>query len=388
MAGTINFGILDPNTPERVGSSIEQGRRNALVMQQAQQEQQMNALKLQQAQQEMEGQNALRKIYQESGGDTKKVIEGLKKAGQYPKAMQMESQLQKQLSDQDKAALELQKTKMEMGLKHFDYISQSLSGVKDQNSYDIARQHIGQTLGEDALANIPEVYNPSIIEQKKMQALPLKEQLAEQHRIVSDQLNQQRFGYQQQRDIAQMSQAERHFQAGQGLRQQELALKGKEVGGAAVKASEDERKAAGWLSQADNAYKNMLSAMGKEPSASEPGLLEAIAPEQIKGAFQSESRQQFKQGVDSLSEALLRAATGAGVNESEAKQKIKELTPSYLDKPAVKKQKLDAIPVYIASLKTRAGRASPESYSVPERGKAGAAQEPDLDALLKMYGGK
>jgi len=66
---------------------------------------------------------------------------------------------------------------------------------------------------------------------------------------------------------------------------------------------------------------------------------------------------------------LLRAATGAGVNKDEAKQKIDELTPKYLDKPEVKKQKLDAIPVYIESLKTRAGRAAPEGYQVPGKTK-------------------
>ena len=68
----------------------------------------------------------------------------------------------------------------------------------------------------------------------------------------------------------------------------------------------------------------------------------------------------FLQGARSLSEAALRAATGAGVNYEEARQKIEELTPVYGDKPAVIKQKLDSVKVYLDSLKSRAGRALPK----------------------------
>jgi hypothetical protein len=44
-------------------------------------------------------------------------------------------------------------------------------------------------------------------------------------------------------------------------------------------------------------------------------------------------RQKFMQGSSSLSEALLRAATGAGVNKDEAAQKIQELTPVFWGRP-------------------------------------------------------
>ena len=140
-----------------------------------------------------------------------------------------------------------------------------------------------------------------------------------------------------------------------------------------AKMTEDQGKASGWLNQANNAYGNMQKVMYKSNDAGQPLLdingkpqlnLSVIQPSTkealanqfgVAGAVQKAPRQQFVQAASSMSEALLRAATGAGVNESEAKQKINELTPQYFDKPEVIQQKLDAIPVYLESLKMRAG---------------------------------
>lgn len=148
-----------------------------------------------------------------------------------------------------------------------------------------------------------------------------------------------------------------------------VPLPSKNTGTTVGNASEDERKAAGWLVQADNAYKNILGAMytkeGKPTGAEEKGFFEALPFIGGGGATQSEKRQQFVQAASSLSEALLRAATGAGVNENEAKQKIEELTPQFFDTRGTIDQKLKAIPVYLNSLKERAGRAAPKDYQVP-----------------------
>jgi hypothetical protein len=148
-----------------------------------------------------------------------------------------------------------------------------------------------------------------------------------------------------------------------------VPLPSKNTGTTVGNASEDERKAAGWLVQADNAYKNILGAMytkeGKPTGAEEKGFFEALPFIGGGGATQSEKRQQFVQAASSLSEALLRAATGAGQNENEAKQKIEELTPQYFDTRGTIDQKLKAIPVYLNSLKERAGRAAPKDYQIP-----------------------
>jgi hypothetical protein len=135
--------------------------------------------------------------------------------------------------------------------------------------------------------------------------------------------------------------------------------------------TEDERKAAGWLAQAENAWNNMSNIIKKNPRAIDQGLMERVVPEGVANAVRSEDRQMFLQGARSLSEAVLRAATGAGVNNEEARLKIEELTPVYGDKPAVIKQKLDSVKVYLDSLKSRAGRALPKQaqggQSQPQR---------------------
>ncbi|MDD5688482.1 MAG: hypothetical protein PHE88_11705 [Elusimicrobia bacterium] len=133
--------------------------------------------------------------------------------------------------------------------------------------------------------------------------------------------------------------------------------------GAGKPPTEDQAKAAGWFNQAQNAYENLTKSMIDPKTgqlsykAATPSLGEALLPASMKGAVQSPERQRFAQASSSMSEALLRAATGAGVNKEEAAQKIAELTPNYWDDESTKKQKLDAIPMYLNSLKTRAGRA-------------------------------
>lgn len=124
--------------------------------------------------------------------------------------------------------------------------------------------------------------------------------------------------------------------------------------------TEDERKAAGWLAQAEKAHSDMTKAVADSPRASKPGLLESLPliPDTLANASRAEPRQRFTQAASAFSEAALRAATGAGVTESEARQKIAELTPQWGDKPGLIKQKEASLQTYLASLKARAGRAA------------------------------
>jgi len=130
--------------------------------------------------------------------------------------------------------------------------------------------------------------------------------------------------------------------------------------------TEDERKAKGWLEQMNFAMKNMNDALAKNQSASKPGLIEnaGILPEAMRNASRSSERQKYVQATSSFAEAALRAATGAGINESEARQKVAELTPQLGDKPEVVQQKQEAMQMYIKAIEARAGRAlksAPES---------------------------
>lgn len=129
--------------------------------------------------------------------------------------------------------------------------------------------------------------------------------------------------------------------------------------------SEDERKAASWLAQADNARKNMEAVIKTAPTAAYPTAAERAAGfipgvgADIANSLRPENRQKFVQAAESMSEALLRAATGAGVTKDETNQKLRELVPQLGDKPGTVQQKLAAYDVYMNALKTRAGRALP-----------------------------
>lgn len=128
---------------------------------------------------------------------------------------------------------------------------------------------------------------------------------------------------------------------------------------------EDERKAGGWLQQASLAFTNMAQAARKDPEAVSPTIKERaarfipFAGDDVAFATMSEPRQQYTTAASSFSEAVLRAATGAGVNKEEALQKINELTPRIGESPGSIADKQKRMEMYLQSLELRAGRALP-----------------------------
>jgi hypothetical protein len=148
--------------------------------------------------------------------------------------------------------------------------------------------------------------------------------------------------------------------------------------------TEDERKAASWFFQADNARRNMANVIAQTPSAAYPTVSERAAGlvplvgEDIANTLRPEQRQKFVQASGSMAEALLRAATGAGVNESEAQQKVRELVPQLGDKKGTVEQKTAAYDVYMNSLRARAGRALPKTPA-----PSGGSNVVDFNSLPK-----
>ena len=170
----------------------------------------------------------------------------------------------------------------------------------------------------------------------------------------------------------------------------------------APKLTEDQAKASNWLAQASNAFNNMQNAKIVKDANGNPVInqatgqpqeyditptaLEAMMPKgsEAENYMRSGPRQLYMQGAESLSEALLRAATGAGVNKEEAQQKANELTPRFSDDPATRAQKERAIPIYIESLKARAGAGTRgaeevlQSQGVPSRFQTQTPQVPNV----------
>jgi hypothetical protein len=153
--------------------------------------------------------------------------------------------------------------------------------------------------------------------------------------------------------------------------------KGAPLPSAANRPTEDENKATQWAVQAQYAADNMAKIFGANPEAANPGFIESYLPESFANYIRTADRQQFQQAASSFTEAALRAATGAGVTESEARQKIAELTPVWGDKAPVITQKLNSIPLYLASLQTRAGRGlAPANEAISKAGNPFGLKKP------------
>jgi hypothetical protein len=157
---------------------------------------------------------------------------------------------------------------------------------------------------------------------------------------------------------------------------------------AGATASEDERKAAGWLTQSRKAYQDMEDALALDGEADSPGVVETYVPiEEAANRSRSPARQKYVQASSAFSEAVLRAATGAGVNKDEAIQKVRELTPARGDSDVVKEQKRASLQNYLVSLEQRAGRAAPGvqpqggQSPVPAQNAARPSTEADYNAL-------
>lgn len=230
MAGEINFGILDSRIPERIANSYFDGQQrqqqNALMAAQLQGAQRQNKL----ADLAMADDEATRNAYRASGGDMSKAMTALQQGGQYKQAME----LQGKISAQQKEALATKKAEIENHLKTFEVVGQIMSGVSDQASYDAARQQLAQIVGPEVAAKTPAVYDPSVVEQGRLKAMSVKDQMANQWKSIDAQLNQDKFQYQQRNDAdnrnvtirgqnisasnaaAGRAQSERHFQVTNG----------------------------------------------------------------------------------------------------------------------------------------------------------------------------
>ncbi|WP_396615498.1 hypothetical protein ACHZ97_14595 [Lysobacter soli] len=155
--------------------------------------------------------------------------------------------------------------------------------------------------------------------------------------------------------------------------------------------TEDERKAVGWLNQASRAVQNMEQALADDPEADIPGVIETYSPvEEVRNRSRSDARQRYVNAASSASEAILRAATGAGVNQDEARQKIAELTPQRGDTDSVRKQKLAGLKGYLGDLRARAGRAAQQSQgSAPAAAAAPVrARNPQTGEVVELRNGQ
>lgn len=88
--------------------------------------------------------------------------------------------LQKGFAETNKATREAEKADLESKLKKFEVAGQIMNGVVDQATWERAKAQTAQTFGPEAAAQMPDVYDPALVENKRKQALTVKDQLEQE----------------------------------------------------------------------------------------------------------------------------------------------------------------------------------------------------------------
>jgi hypothetical protein len=78
-------------------------------------------------------------------------------------------------------------------------------GVKDQSSYDAARNAVAQQYGQQVADNLPMMYNPNEIKRRVSQAMTVSEQIQQKQKEIDQQLNLDKFDWQKKHDTATLS---------------------------------------------------------------------------------------------------------------------------------------------------------------------------------------
>lgn len=171
----IILGVQRPRTtsPQELYAQKAQIDRNELVNR-------LGGLKVEAFEQERNDANQLRNVYSQFGKDTEANVNALYKAGLGKEA----GAYAKTQSDQQKAVADTQKSQIEAHLKKLEVAGQILSGVRDQASWDAARAQTAQMLGPEAAATMPAQFDAGLVEQKRNQALSVKEQLEQKWKAM------------------------------------------------------------------------------------------------------------------------------------------------------------------------------------------------------------
>ncbi len=364
--------------------------------------------------------NQLREVVKGFGADTDANHQKLLGAGRLTEA----NAYAKSATEQKRAELEATKTKLETGLKQFETMAQVMSGVRDQASYDQARQQAIQILGPEAAASIPPVYDPAQIEQGKLRAMSIKDQMANHWKDIEAKLAAEKFG--EDKRHARVGEAN---SAGQlavsqgnlGLSRDRLAYDKSQpkgvitqtdqgpmlvdprtgqaqpvtAGGKPVQTAkaptEFQGKSAAFGARAEQAAK-IIDQIGDKYSPAAINAKQAVGNTWlVGGALEaatnkmalSDNDQKAEQAQRDFVNAVLRQESGAAIGPSEFDNAKKQYFPQPGDGAAIKAQKKRNRDLAVQGLVSNAGRAA---FSAPADGAAPAGQHsPEIESLLEKY---
>lgn len=161
---------LDPSILFQLGKGVTPLMSPGDIQDQ-QMQRELGSMKLQQARQSMSDDQSMRDIARSTAPE--------ELSGAYFKAglIKPAQEAQKYQSEQVKSQREAMKAKVEENLLRFEKSAQIMNGVKDQATWDRARQQTAEIFGPEAAAQMPAQYDPELIEQKRAQAMTVKQQL-------------------------------------------------------------------------------------------------------------------------------------------------------------------------------------------------------------------
>lgn len=148
-----------------------------LEIQGAQDNRKINMLKMGEYERGLADENQMRDLTRQSGGDMGKLRDLTYGAGNYKQGMALD----KTIGERKTTDLANRKTELEGHLKKFEVAGQIMSNVRDQASWEVARQQTAQVFGPEAAAQMPLQYDPRLVEQKRLQAMSIKDQVAAEH---------------------------------------------------------------------------------------------------------------------------------------------------------------------------------------------------------------
>jgi hypothetical protein len=183
-----------PNPLQQAGQVMQ--------MQSMMQRNRLTDLMMQDKAREVEQENALSQLYRdainaEGKVDRTKVLSGAAQGGLGAKI----PALQKGFADQDRAAADAQKSRLESGIKQLEIVGQVAGSVRDPLSFAAANEQLMQM----GIPPLGDSYDPAKLQQISAMALSRKDQLEQQWKAMGHQLDVAKFGYQQQNDAANRS---------------------------------------------------------------------------------------------------------------------------------------------------------------------------------------
>ncbi|KVL84185.1 hypothetical protein DF107_18195 [Burkholderia stagnalis] len=285
--------------------------------------------------------------------------------------------LAKSLAETQSAQLAQQKASVDGALQKIGAIGQVLNGVTDQTSYDLARQWAASHLGADSVANMPAVYNPTLVANKQREALTVMQQLDQHSKAIDQQLAQSQFGETQRHNLA----TEGIETRAQNMRALEydpkngvvvnkatgqstpvLGADGKPISTSIGNLSGEQSNAVAFGARALDAQNMLRQLEAGGTTNTNPVYRAAGAVPVIGGALagatnfmNSDQQQSYEQAKRNFISAVLRKESGAAIAESEFVNEDKKYFPQAGDSPATIEQKARSRDLAIEALKAQAG---------------------------------